>query len=140
MDAWHAHHHVVAEAIERVVSAGRGNRPYRQPGPLRELRGDQALDQRRVGCDLVRMHLARHQPALAVGPPMPGAAGGGIPLAESIGDDGQPRRAETGGAQQGHEKEDTARILGEGLDAVMHVDAIDRVIAQECHGDTDERR
>jgi hypothetical protein len=37
------------------------------------------------------------------------------------------------GAEQEHQKEDAAGALGQGLDAGMQVDAIDRVVAQERH-------
>ena len=63
---------------------------------------------------------------------------------EAPGDDGghrqQHERHGDAGAQQEDEEEDAAGALGESLDASVQVDAIDRVIAQESHGETDEDR
>ena len=50
----------------------------------------------------------------------------------------QHERHGNAGAQQEDEEKDAAGALGESLDAGVKVDAIDRVVAQECHGDTDE--
>ena len=61
---------------------------------------------------------------------------------EAAGDDrglGQKRRGNRhAGVEQEDHEEDAAGALGQGLDAGMQIDAIDRVIAQKCHENTDE--
>ena len=59
------------------------------------------------------------------------------PQDEAAGNDRRLRQQRDGngdaGPQQEDEEEDAAGALGQSLDAGMHVDAIDRVVAQECH-------
>ena len=64
------------------------------------------------------------------------------PQHEAAGDDRRLRQERRGnrhaGVQQEHHEEDAAGALGQGLDAGMQIDAVDRVIAQKCHENTDE--
>ncbi len=57
LDARQPHGHVLAEPVDRIVGPARGDRLDRKGRPLRELRREQASDERRVRVDLVRVHL-----------------------------------------------------------------------------------
>jgi hypothetical protein len=75
-DAWQPHGQLLTQPVNVVVGPVRGDQLDRQLGPLRELAGEQAADERRVGRDLIGMHPLRQREVLSgqcVDPARPGS-------------------------------------------------------------------